>query len=151
MLIYWHHCCPCSSSCAMDLLILPVPYRLYCEHPTGDHASSSIIGEWIIFLASPLRIVVFSDLDFMSYGNHISQAWVNFLCVYSLFGRTRHEEISMKRVNIKLNSPKMPAIAIVKTEKVFGNVMSVKMCCFFSGDIDRWRYCCQPLLDIMFC
>lgn len=49
-LIYWHHCYPCSSSCATASLISHVLCRLSCEPPTGVHASSSITGEWNIFM-----------------------------------------------------------------------------------------------------
>jgi hypothetical protein len=53
-LIYWHHFCPCSSSCATDSLISLVPFRPYFEHQIGVRASSFIIGEYAI----PFVVVV---------------------------------------------------------------------------------------------
>lgn len=136
-LIYWHHCCPCSSSCAMALLISPVPYRLYCVHPTGVHASSSIIGEWsiylwIIFLASPRFLCL--ERPYFS----CVRGWTFYVFTRCLgargIGKNKHE-----RVNIKLNSPKMPKMATVNGENknVFGDVMSTKVCwCFIASPAD---------------
>ena len=50
MLIYWHHCYLCSSSCATDSLIWLVPYKPCCVLLTGDHASNITTGKYHKFM-----------------------------------------------------------------------------------------------------
>lgn len=46
MLIYWHHCYLCSSSCVTDSLIWLVLYKPCCVLLTGDHASNITTGKY---------------------------------------------------------------------------------------------------------